>query len=124
MKWEYAEDRPTSPSDFNYPMEKQVISVQQGLFPNSIKWLNPNLSDELGKYKNLYRWKCGWKLPAHLGAEGWRYFKKPIYLFHCLCSGPKDSSWLTVGMKIMVKILQQLCIANLTQDQYENGAII
>lgn len=32
--------------------------------------------------------------------------------------------WLIVGMKIMVKILQKLCIANLTQDRYENGAII
>lgn len=47
---ENAEDHPTSYSDFNYPIEEQVISAQLGLFPHSIKWLNPNLSDVLGNY--------------------------------------------------------------------------
>lgn len=113
---ENAEDHPTSYSDFNYPIEEQVISAQLGLFPHSIKWLNPNLSDVLGNY-NIYRLKCGWKLSAHLDAEGCRYFRKPILLFHCLYSKPEGSMCLIVGMKIMAKILPKLCISNLKHDQ-------
>lgn len=78
MEWENAKDHPTSYSDFNYPIEEQAISAQLGFFPHSIKWLNPNLSDVLSNY-NPYRLKCGWKLSAHLDAEGCRYFKKPFF---------------------------------------------
>lgn len=123
IEWQNAEDHPNSYSDFNYPVEEQVISAQLGLFPHSIKWLNPNLSDVLGNC-NLYRLKRGWKLPAHLDTEGCRYFKKPFFKFHCLYFEPEDFMCLTMGMKIMVKILLKLSIFNLKQDQYENGAII
>lgn len=123
MEWENAVDHDTSYSDFNYPTEGQVISAQMGLFPHSLKWLNPNLSDGPGNYK-FYRLKCGWKLPAHLDVEGCRCFNKPIFVFHFLCSEPEVSMWLTVGMKIVVKILLKLCISNLKQDQCEYGGII
>lgn len=48
------------PLILNYPIEEQVISAQ--LFPRSIKWLNPNLSDVLSSY-NLYRLKRGLNYP-------------------------------------------------------------
>jgi len=71
MEWENAEDHPTFYSDFNCLIQEQLISAQLGPFPHSIKWLNPNLSDVLGN-DNLYRLKYGWKLSAHLDAEGCR----------------------------------------------------
>lgn len=120
MDWENAEDHPTSYSDFNYPIEEQVISAQLGLSPRSVKCLNPNLADVLGNY-NLYRLK--WS--ARLEAEGCGYFKEPFFfLFRRLCSEPEDSVWLTLGVKIAVKILLKLCISNWNEDQYENGAIV
>lgn len=123
MEWENAVDHDTSYSDFNYPMEGQVIPAQMGLFPHSLMCLSPYLCDGPGNYK-FYRLKCGWKLPAHLDVEGCRYFHKPLFVFHFLCSEPEVSMWLRVGMKIMVKLLLELCISNLKQDQCENEAIV
>lgn len=123
MEWGNAIYHDTSYSYFNYPTEGQVISAQMDLFPHSLKWLDRNLSEGPGNYK-FYRLKCGWKLPAHLDVEGCRYFNKRIFVCHFLCSKPKVSMWLRVGMKIVVKILLELCISHLKQNQCENGAII
>lgn len=39
MEWEKAVYHDTSYSDFNYPIEVQVISAQMGLFPHSLSAL-------------------------------------------------------------------------------------